>query len=58
MSTTTESSSTYRIEPLKGAKNYLAWRIQMSDILYAYEVWDHIEGMATTRPEDTILAAI
>ena len=58
MSTLTEYSGTYRIEPLKGADNYLAWRIQMSDILFAYEVWDHIEGMATTRPEDTTLALI
>ena len=58
MSTLTEYSGTYRIESLKGADNYLAWRIQMSDILFAYEVWDHIEGMATTRPEDTTLALI
>ena len=53
--TTTESSSTYRIEPLKGAENYLAWRIQMSDILYAYEVWDHVEGTSANCPEDTTL---
>lgn len=44
MSASTESSGTYRIEPLKGSENYLTWRVQITDILTDMGLWEHTSG--------------
>ena len=49
MSGSTETSGSYRIEPLKGAENYITWRVQISDILTDMGLWDYTSG-ASARP--------
>lgn len=50
--TTNDGSSTYRIEPLKGTENYLAWQTQMTDILVDQGNWKYVEGTPPTDPND------
>lgn len=56
MSTTGESTGTYRIEALKGSENYTTWRVQMSDILTDMGLWEYVTG-ETPMPADKALAA-
>jgi hypothetical protein len=37
---TSGSLNVYRIDPLKGAKNYSVWKIKMTDILTDMGYWD------------------
>ena len=48
-----DTSSTYRIEPLKGSENYTTWHIKMIDILMALELWGYVSG---TIPRPHVVA--
>src|ERR1700678_2816000 len=48
---TTGSTNVYRIEPLKGAKNYAVWKIKMMDILTDQGLWDYVTETAPTDPD-------
>ena len=56
MSTTSETSGTYRIDPLRGAENYITWRVQISDILMDMGLWEYASG-EKARPSDEALIA-
>lgn len=49
------ASGSYRIEALKGAENYLAWRVQMADILVNQDLMKYADGTSTV-PADAALA--
>lgn len=58
MTTTTtapETSGSYRIESLKGAENYITWRVQLEDILSDLGLWEYTSG-GTLRPADAAQA--
>lgn len=40
----TSNSGSYRIEPLKGAKNYISWHVQIFDILNDLGLWNYVDG--------------
>jgi hypothetical protein len=42
----------YRIEPLRGAENYVLWKIQMEDILVDMGLWEYVLG-ETEKPSAT-----
>jgi len=52
MSTGTESTSTYRIEPLHGAANYNVWHIKMRHILIDLGLFKYVESMAPPLAAD------
>jgi len=52
MSTSTESTSTYRIEPLYGAANYNVWHIKMRHILIDLGLFKYVESMAPPLTAD------
>ncbi len=56
MSDDSSSTSSYRIEPLKG-DNYVTWRIQMTDILAELDLWDYVTSDRTTAPADEARSA-
>ena len=47
-----ESSSTYRIEPLHGASNYAVWKIKMHDILTDLGLVKYTESTAPLLTSD------
>lgn len=52
MSTTDNSTSgSYRIEPLRGAENWLSFQVQIQDVLTDTGYIDHIDG-SNKRPND------
>lgn len=48
----TESTSTYRIDPLRGADNYAVWKVKMTDILTDLSLIDYISATAPTLASD------
>lgn len=48
---TTSSTSTYRIEPLRGSENYAVWKIKMIDILTDLGLIDYIEETSPTSAD-------
>jgi len=52
MSTGTDSTSTYRIEPLHGAANYNVWHIKMRYILIDLGLFKYVESMAPPLADD------
>ena len=52
MSTGTESTSTYWIEPLHGAANYNVWHIKMRHILINLGLFKYVESMAPPLAAD------
>ena len=51
METNNGSSNVYRIELLKGADNYVVWKIKMTDILTDQGLWEYVDP--GTAPSDT-----
>lgn len=49
-----DSTSSYRIDPLRGEDNYNSWRVQITDLLNELEIWDHISG-DEPRPTEAAL---
>ncbi|KAJ8522799.1 hypothetical protein ONZ45_g628 [Pleurotus djamor] len=43
-STSSSSTSIYRIDPLKGAENYSVWKIKMTDILTDLDLIGYVDG--------------
>ena len=52
MSTGTDSTSTYRIEPLHGVANYNVWHIKMRYILIDLGLFKYVESMASPLADD------
>jgi len=52
MSTGTDSTSTYWIEPLHGAANYNVWHIKIRYILINLSLFKYIESMALPLADD------
>ena len=52
MSTGTDSTSIYRIEPLHGAANYNVWHIKMRYILIDLGLFKYVESMAPPLADD------
>jgi len=52
MSTGTDSTSIYRIEPLHGAANYNVWHIKMRYILIDLSLFKYVESMAPPLADD------
>lgn len=46
-----QSTSVYRIEPLKGAENFPVWKVKLTDILTAQDQYDYVEGKG--KPADS-----
>lgn len=51
------TSGSYRIEPLKGAENYISWRIQIADVLNDLGLWEYVDE-TSTEPADATLALV
>lgn len=41
----------YRIEPLKGPENFVTWKVKMTDILTALDLWEYASG-TKAEPND------
>jgi len=52
MSTGTDSTSIYRIEPLHGVINYNVWHIKMRYILIDLSLFKYVESMASSLADD------
>ncbi|KAJ8468724.1 hypothetical protein ONZ45_g17140 [Pleurotus djamor] len=50
-STSSSSTSIYRIDPLKGAENYSVWKIKMTDILTDLGLIGYVDG-SERKPND------
>ena len=42
----------YRIESLRGAENYVLWKIQMEDILVDMGLWEYVSGETKPNGDD------
>jgi len=52
MSTGTELTSTYQIEPLHGVANYNVWHIKMRHILIDLSLFKYVKSMAPPLAAD------
>jgi len=52
MSTGTDSTSTYQIEPLHGVANYNVWHIKMRYILIDLSLFKYVKSMAPPLADD------
>lgn len=50
-----DSTSSYRIDPLRGEDNYNAWCVQITDLLNELEIWDHVSGNKPRPTEAALL---
>lgn len=48
-----DSSNIYRIEALKGAKNYAIWCVKIEDILTSLDLWDYAQGVVAVSTTPT-----
>lgn len=49
-----DSTSSYHIDPLRGEDNYNTWRVQLTDLLNELEIWGHVSG-DEPKPTETAL---
>jgi len=52
MSTGTDSTSTYQIEPLHGVANYNVWHIKMRYILIDFSLFKYVKSMVPPLADD------
>ena len=55
--TTNQVGGSYRIESLRGAENYVPWKVQMEDILVDMGFWEYVSG-ELKRPADSDAVAL
>ena len=48
-------SDLYLIKPLRGAEDYICWRVQISDVLKVLDLWEYTSG-AIACPSDAASA--